>query len=53
MDGYRFPDAWHSVRHDLGVFGINQNKPDNGLASAGVVTASIWLLRLVGLKSAS
>ena len=37
----------------LGVVSINQNKPGNGLASADVVMASIWLLRLVGLKSAS
>jgi hypothetical protein len=47
------PGLFASSSLILGVVGINQNKPGNGLASAGVVTASIWLLRLVGLKSAS
>lgn len=37
----------------LGIVSINQNKPGNGLAIAGVVMAGISLLRLVGLKSAS
>lgn len=37
----------------LGVISINQNKPGNGLAIAGVVMACISLLCLVGLTSAS
>ncbi|WP_194788207.1 DUF4190 domain-containing protein [Pseudomonas sp. UFMG81] len=37
----------------LGVISINQNKPGNGLAIAGVVMAGISLLCLVGLISAS